>query len=68
MAREIEGAMRLFVYRVTEENISAIKKEYRVNEFAKGKPQLRYYPNKMKGDVKAAASFVIYFDIEEKNL
>ena len=68
LVRYVRGAIDLGVYRVKPEELAAVKKDHRLKDLKAGRPLLRYYPNRMKGDVKNAASFSIKFDLDEKDL
>ena len=49
-----------------KESFSALKKTYKVNALNNDKPVIRFYPNRIKGDLKHQASFGIMFDNSKK--
>lgn len=46
-ARYLMGPIKIAVFRLTPESD---KKQFRVGKVEAGKPELRYYPNEVKGD------------------
>jgi len=60
----------MYVFRVDKEadDFLDIKKEYKLTKIGDHKPELRFYPNQLSGELKGKASFAILFSRDTKDI
>lgn len=60
----------MYVFRVDKEadDFLDIKKEYKLTKIGDHKPELRFYPNQLSGELKGKASFAILFTRDTKDI
>jgi hypothetical protein len=60
----------MFVFKVDKESedFLNIKKEFKLTKIGDNKPEMRFYPNQLMGELKDKASFAILFKTESKDI
>jgi len=70
LTRTLKGAIQTYVFRLDKSSpdFAEMKKTYKLTKFGDQKPELRFYPNQLTGEMKDKASFAILFNKDEKDI
>jgi len=70
LTRTLKGAIQTYVFRLDKSSpdFADMKKTYKLTKFGDQKPELRFYPNQLTGEMKDKASFAILFNKDEKDI